>query len=876
VVATTEEPAGGPSPIATPDRRLRVFVSSTLEELAPERAAVRAAVSRLRLTPVMFELGARPHPPRDLYRAYLEQSDVFVAIYGDRYGWVAPEMDISGLEDEFELSAGKPRLVYVRTPAPDREPELARLVSRVQAEGGASTTPFGTADELADRVADDLAVLLTERFTRHRPAPPGLAHGWLPTPPAPLVGRQSELATVTGLLRDVSVRLVTITGPGGTGKTRLALAAAAELVGERDGVWFADLSPVRNADEVPAVVAAAVGVTGEGARPLLELVADRLAGLHALLVLDNVEQVADAAPELGRLLARCPGTQLLLTSRAVLRLRGEHDLPLGPLPTPRAADRSPEAVAGVPAVRLFVDRARQADPGFALTDANAAAVTELVRRLDGLPLAVELAAARVRTMPPQVLLRRLGDALAAGSRFALDLAGGDVDAPGRQRTLRSTIAWSHDLLAPPERDLLARLSVCASGCTLDTVEAVGAVDGGPDVLESLAAQVEHSLVAPDDSGEGEPRFRMLELVRAFALERLRERGEEEPTRERLARYLADGSAAAGAGLSGVDHALWRARLDAEHADLLGSLRWAVETDHAELAVRLAAPLARWWWARGLLPVMADLADRTAALPSARDLPPDAAGLLLWARGLTRIAQGRVHEGAPLLAALVEDARARDDPWLLGHGLVGLAMTGGPGDEQLAGQLAEAVAALRRSGDAWSVAFALVPLGDVALVGGDLAGATEAHREALALAEGLGDDHLTATVLDQLAFDALLAGELDAARDRLVAAGDLHRRLHDQEGTAYCLDGLAGWSLAVGRPEAAARAAGAAVDARAGIGLAVWPLVQSLGDQLDAALRATLGEEADARERAVGAAAGPWVTLDAALADLAAGATGPSA
>ncbi|WP_369139425.1 ATP-binding protein [Modestobacter versicolor] len=866
--ATTEEPADGPPVIATPDRRLRVFISSTLEELAPERAAVRAAVTGLRLTPVMFEAGARAHPPRDLYRAYLDQSDVFVGVYGDRYGWVAPGMGTSGLEDEFELSAGLPRLLYVRTPAPDREPELDRLVRRVQAESGSSTTPFRTPAELAERVADDLAVLLTERFTRPRAAPPGLAGGWLPTPPAPLVGRRAELATLTGLLADESVRLVTLTGPGGTGKTRLALAAAAELVAERDGVWFVDLAPVGDPADVPAAVAAAVGVPAEGTRPLLDLVADRLAGLRALLVLDNLEQVAGVAPELGRLLSRCPHTQLLTTSRTVLRLRGEHDVPLGPLGTPPDGDSSPATVGAADAVRLFVDRARAADPSFELTAANAGAVAELVRRLDGLPLAVELAAARVRTLPPQALLRRLGDALAGSRHPVLDLRGGEVDAPDRQRTLRATIGWSHDLLAPAERTLLARLAVCAAGFTLDTAEAVGAVDDDLDVLDGLSALVGQSLVAPGGGDEGGPRFRMLELVRAFALERLREAGEEAATRERLARHLAATSAAAGAGLSGVDRLLWQGRLDAESADLVGSLRWAVETDAAELAVRLAAPLARWWWARGQLSTMAEIADRTADLPSARALPPDAAALLLWARGLTRIAQGRVAEGAPLLTALVDDARGRDDHWLLGHGLTGLAMTRPAADPELAGLLEEGVAALRRSGDAWSVAYALVPRGDVALVGGDLATATRLHTEALGLAGQIGDEHLTATVLDQLAFDDLLAGELDAAHARLTTAAGLHRRLHDQEGTAYCLDGLSALALASGRPVVAARAAGAAAAARAALGLVVWPLLQSLGDQLDAALRDALGEEADVRERAAGAAAGPWVTLDAVLADLA--------
>ena len=212
---------------------------------------------------------------------------------------------------------------------------------------------------------------------------------------------------------------------------------------------------------------------------------------------------------------------------------------------------------------------------------------------------------------------------------------------------------------------------------------MGPTDGDLDVPEVLSSLVGHSLVTPTDTGEGEPRFRMLDVVRTFAAERLRERGEETATRERWAEHLATVSAAAGIGLSGPDRRLWQARLDAEAMDLQEAVRWAVATDRAALAVALAAPLARWWWARGLLVAMADIADATAALPSAAALPPDAAGLLLWARGTMRIALGRTAEAAPLLADVVADGRARDDPWLLGHGLVGLAMTRPPEDPELA-------------------------------------------------------------------------------------------------------------------------------------------------------------------------------------------------
>jgi predicted ATPase len=862
VGASVSDPASAPAAIATPDQRLRVFVSSTLEELAEERRAIRAAITRLRLIPVMFELGARPHPPRDLYRSYLSQSDVFVGIYGERYGWTAPDMQISGLEDEFELSTGMPRLLYVRRCAPAREPRLSDLITRMQAEGGASTVFYDDAAHLGELVADDLAVLLSERFAAAAPSPPGLAAGWLPTPAAPLVDRRDELALVTGLLRNPAVRLVTLSGGGGMGKTRLALAAAETVVPERDAAWWVDLQPVREATGVATAVADAVGVSPEGSRPVLDLVADRVAGRRVLLVLDNAEQVVAAAPDLARLLVHCPGTQLLVTSRTLLGVRGEHDVPLGPLALPPAGAATTEAVTVSPAVELFVARARRADPSFTVTEATARAVAELVRRLDGLPLALELVAARVRTLPPKLLLRRLDR--------ALDLPAADVDTPDRQRTLRDTIAWSHDLLTGPERLLLARLSVCVGGCTLDTAEAIGSVADDVDVLETLSSLVSHSLVTTVAGDEGEPRFRMLELVRAFAAERLRERGEEEATRQRLAEHLAEVSSEAGAGLSGPEQRLWRARLDAETADLQAALRWAVDHDRAPLAVGIAAPLARWWWASGLLAPMAELAERTARLPSAAALPPSAAAHLLWARGAMRIALGRTEDAVPLLHELIDDARTRNDPWLLGHGLTALAMTRQPDDPALAELLAEGLAELRRSGDDWSVSYALLPHGDVALVTGDLVAATRAHEEALALARSIDDEHLMAILLDQLALDALLAGDLDGARVRLGEAAELHRRVRDQEGLAYCLDGLAALALALGDARAAARAAGAAEAARVELGVAIWPLLRSLADQLSAAIRGALGDEADREERRAGAADGPWAALAAALAAVSAG------
>ena len=333
--------------IRTPDQRLRVFVSSTLVELADERAAVARAISALGLTPVLFELGARPHPPRELYRAYLAQSDIFVGLYWQRYGWIGPDMEISGLEDEFRLSRSIPRLLYVKAPAPEREPRLAAMIEELQTEGSDSYRSFGTPRELGRLVRDDLALLLSEAFTRpgtrggRAPSAPsegdGRAPRSLPVTSTSLIGHERDIAEVSELLQSPDVRLVTLTGPGGIGKTRLAIA-----VGERlddrfpNGTAFVSLAAIDAPELVLPRIAAAVGAPMEGARPALDVLIEHFADEPALLVLDNLEQIVDVAPSLDQLLARCPGVEILATSRTVLRLRADASTRSTRSPCPRS------------------------------------------------------------------------------------------------------------------------------------------------------------------------------------------------------------------------------------------------------------------------------------------------------------------------------------------------------------------------------------------------------------------------------------------------------------------------------------------------------------------------------------------------------------
>ena len=311
--------------IRTPDQRLRVFISSTMQELAAERAAVRAAVERLRLTPVLFELGARAHPPRALYLAYLEQSQIFVAIYGEQYGWVAPGQDISGLEDEYVAAAGMPKLVYIKKPAPDRQPRLAAMIVRIQADG-LSYHSFESAQELEQLVADDLAVLLSERFDAAGDGPAGPLVGprWrLPVATDSFVGRDREVRELTALLANADVRLVSLVGPGGIGKTRLAFEAARQLRDEySDGIVAVALAGLRTADLVPAALAGALEVAESVGRSPLDAVTAFLGPRRMLLVLDNLEQIPDVGVLIGELLSSTEHVTVLATSRRCYGFRG--------------------------------------------------------------------------------------------------------------------------------------------------------------------------------------------------------------------------------------------------------------------------------------------------------------------------------------------------------------------------------------------------------------------------------------------------------------------------------------------------------------------------------------------------------------------------
>jgi predicted ATPase len=829
--------------IRTPDQRLRVFVSSTLAELSEERAAVARAISALRLTPVMFELGARPHPPRELYRAYLAQSDIFVGLYWQRYGWIGPDMDISGLEDEFRLSSSIPRLLYVKEPAPERESRLAAMIAELQSEGADSYRPFRTPRELARLVRDDLALLLSERFTTgdhvtdDAAAAPSQAGDRpstrsLPVTSTSLIGRDQDIDAVTKLLESSQARLVTLTGPGGVGKTRLAIAVAERLDDRYPrGAVFVPLASIVEPALVLPRIEAAVGAALDGARPPLDVLVEHIADTPTLLVLDNLEQVVGVAPDLDQLLAKCAGLAILVTSRTTLRLRAEREYRVAALTVPAfAVNPGMEQVAALPAVRLFVDRAQAVRYDFALTEANARAVAEICRRLDGLPLAIELAAARSRLLDPGALLARLGTRLDS-------LGTGPVDLPERQRTLHATVEWSVDLLADAAQQMLATLSVFVDGWTIEAAMHVADLpeDQTLDLLDALAR---NSLVAINLTDAG-PRFRMLAAVQEFAAERLATGTDRFDVERRHAEYF--GALVENADWPAERHGEWAARLRTEEENLRVAIRWFLAHGIAPLP-HIFRILWLFWQMSGRMPEgrawIAEVQRR------ADTLDDRSRAELLFTSAVTAVEVGDDDSALAAVDGLRQLEGRMDDPYLESAAQLAISWIL-PLVDDFDGALDKASAALegfRRQNEPF-MAFAALTVGVTEM----RLGRDDAARAHLTEVDELGaqfdNNWLTSTARAALAALAVRAGRFDEARTFLVESVDAGDTEVSTLSLTLSLVAAAHLALAQGDARRAATALGAADGLRRRAGLRAWP--SSRRDEADLLTR--VAQEIDARD-----------------------------
>ncbi len=1041
--------------IRTPDQRLRVFVSSTLQELVEERVGAREAITALRLSPVMFELGARPHPPRDLYRAYLEQSDIFIGIYWQRYGWIAPDMEISGLEDEYRLSGDRPKLIYIKSAAPEREPRLQELLGRVQSDG-VSYKPFSTAAELRGLIADDLAMLLTERFdqgqvprasastppsalptgavtfcfgdiegatqlaselrsdysdvllahrsilrdawTRHHgreiraegdsffvvfaspkealgavvEAQRGLAaHNWperasvrvrmglhtgeasvtgaeyegievirtariaaaahggqvlvsnctwallkddLPTGaalrdlgehrlkdfPRPehiyqlaidglpadfpalrslaatpgslaqsatptnlvtqltrFIGRERELQETKVLL--VNARLLTISGAGGLGKTRLSIELAASVLEEFSaGVWFVELAGLSDESLVPHAVATVVGVRESTNEPMEVTLSRHLEARRALIVLDNCEHLVEGCARMVQVfLQRCPGLTVLATSREILNVPGEVVSRLSPLALP-SAERSEqvEELLRYEAVALFVDRATLADPSFRLDPQSAAKVAGICSRLDGIPLALELAAARISVMSLEDLASKLEDRFRA-------LRGGSRTLAQRQQTLAATIDWSHALLTDVERALFRRLSVFAGGFGLDAAEAVcvGVDLEEADVMDVLSRLIDKSLIPPGDRSGGRTRYRLLETIREYAGERLKEAGESPAIQRRHAEQYLRVAEAGEDALRGAGQSEWLRRLDQELDNFRAALAWAQEEEPA-LGLGLASALVGYWFTRGVVREGRDWLERFLAT-CAPDTPCRVKALN--GAGILATIQGAAEDARRLLQQSIQLSETRQDRPSLATALSYLGRLEAVGSVgsgvETREHLQRAISISRELGDRYGEGFSLGYLGYYEYYGtGDLVLGAELLQRSVDLLVEKGDRMMALRPMLGLGLIALERGEVAEARQRWREALRLSRDLRDTWTIGLYLECFSALAAQESQDERAMTLVGAAEMLRSRYGVDCPPPLKAKIERWVAPVRDRLGTRSQED-----VARGRSMSLDAAIA-----------